>query len=536
MKVHLLYRDRDFDLAAPLPWNAEALTADLGLAILFDAMAQEDKFLRQVAEKVMLAGFEKEIATIRYRQEILRDCLEQPAAVRELYELAVEAMALAKKQYLGVLDRYPDWVLRQSVDHMEQFLELIKKLRRFTDAHAGDFRAEGWTTLLSTLESELTDAYLDGIAYHLGQLKFRNGVLLSAGLGRGNRGEGYRLHPPPASLKEAWLSRVRGWLEPMFDSQAPVYSFSLHPRDEAGAKALSELRNRGLSLAARALAQSREHVRNFFNALRTELAFYIGCLNLRDRLADLGEPIGFATPAVSEERRLSFQGLYDVSLALSMGESVVANDGDGDGKDLVLVTGANQGGKSTFLRSVGLAQLMMQCGLFVPAESFAASVCDHLFTHYKREEDTALESGKLDEELGRMSLIVDHLKPHALVLLNESFAATNEREGSEIARQILSAMVEEKVRVVCVTHLYELARGFHETNARNVLFLRAERHEDGTRTFKLIEGEPLPTSFGEDLFRNVFGEGNSGWNKTRRSAAMRQADSALREVSSHEIE
>ena len=76
-------------------------------------------------------------------------------------------------------------------------------------------------------------------------------------------------------------------------------------------------------------------------------------------------------------------------------------------KDLVIITGANQGGKSTFLRSIGLAQLMMQCGMFVAAESFGSNICTCLFTHYKREEDPTMRSGKLDEELGRMSSIVD---------------------------------------------------------------------------------------------------------------------------------
>ncbi|MER8376745.1 hypothetical protein NKH19_22355 [Mesorhizobium sp. M1338] len=64
---------------------------------------------------------------------------------------------------------------------------------------------------------------------------------------------------------------------------------------------------------------------------------------------------------------------------------------------MVVITGANQGGKSTFLRGVGLAQLMMQCGMFVPA-AFCGSVCDGVFTHYKRGEDATMKSGKLDEE------------------------------------------------------------------------------------------------------------------------------------------
>ncbi len=63
------------------------------------------------------------------------------------------------------------------------------------------------------------------------------------------------------------------------------------------------------------------------------------------------------------------------------------------------VTGANQGGKSTFLRSIGLSQLMMQCGMFVPAKYLCSNICESIFTHYKREEDTTMSSGKLDEEL-----------------------------------------------------------------------------------------------------------------------------------------
>ena len=115
-----------------------------------------------------------------------------------------------------------------------------------------------------------------------------------------------------------------------------------------------------------------------------------------------------------------------------------------DGKPLVVITGANRGGKSTFLRSVGLAHLMMQCGMFVPAEAFRANVCSGIFTHFKREEDATMQSGKLDEELSRMSTIVDAIVPGSIVLLNESFASTNEREGSEIATQIVRALLKRE--------------------------------------------------------------------------------------------
>jgi DNA mismatch repair ATPase MutS len=169
-----------------------------------------------------------------------------------------------------------------------------------------------------------------------------------------------------------------------------------------------------------------------------------------------------------------------------------------------MITGANRGGKSTFLRSIGLAYLMMQAGMLVPAESFRAGVCKGIFTHFKREEDAGMKSGKLDEELSRISAIVDVIVPGSVVLLNESFASTNEREGAEIASQIVQALLQMDISVFYVTHLFALAEGFFRAGMRETLFLRAERLRDGQRTFRLLEGEPLPTSFGEDLYRRVF--------------------------------
>jgi DNA mismatch repair ATPase MutS len=171
----------------------------------------------------------------------------------------------------------------------------------------------------------------------------------------------------------------------------------------------------------------------------------------------------------------------------------------------VIITGANQGGKSTFLRGIGLAQMLMHGGLFVPATSFTGEVCAGLFTHYRREEDATMQPGKLDEELARLSGIVDAITPNAMLLFDESFASTNEREGSEIARQVVSALIERRIRVFFVTHLYDFARRRCASNAGDALLLRAERQADGTRTFRVLEGGPLETSHGEDVYREVFG-------------------------------
>jgi DNA mismatch repair ATPase MutS len=322
----------------------------------------------------------------------------------------------------------------------------------------------------------------------------------------GNKGTHYVLRRSP-DTKQGWVKQgwvKQGWAKRISSRNRSTYSFQIDDRDEAGAAALRELRAKGTSLVVNALSQSEDHILSFFRMLQAELAFYLGCINMYALLAEKREPICFPVPVASGTSAFSARGLYDACLSLIQKGRVVGNDVSADNKSLVMITGANQGGKSTFLRSVGLAQLMTQCGMFVPAESFRANVCRGLFTHYRREEDSTMKSGKLDEELSRMSDIADMIFSNCVVLFNESFAATNEREGSEIARQVIRALLEADVKVFFVTHLYELVDHLFAQKMDTALFLRAERQADGRRTFRLIKGEPLPTSYGVDLYRQIF--------------------------------
>jgi DNA mismatch repair ATPase MutS len=390
-----------------------------------------------------LCALQNNLNTILFRQDVLKDCLNNPSPVREIYAVARGAIESEKKDYWGLLSRYPSSILHRSIDVMRMFVTNLKQLKHIADAHGDKFTSEGFRAFFIMLKTELTDEYFATVENHLAELQFRRGVLISGELGKGNKGANYVLRKARA--------RQQKWLARLLEKKPQEYTFSLHPRDDNGPRALEELRGRGINLVANVLAQSTEHILGFFNMLQTELAFYIGCLNLYEQLSQRGEPVCFPLPVATGERRLSFHALYDVCLALSLKEKVVGNDVNADGKNLMIITGANRGGKSTFLRSIGLAQLMMQAGMFVPAESFCSELCSGLFTHYKREEDITMKSGKFAEELGRMSDIVDHITSHSMLLFNESFSATNEREGSEVARQIILALLESHVKIVFVT-------------------------------------------------------------------------------------
>lgn len=495
MKAFLLYRNRDFDLLRNPPQQSLALIADLELNTLFNSMALGDAFLFEWTRRIILSSLETDLETIRHRQAIMRDCMKNPDLIRCIYNISVEAIEKEKKVFFGIFGKHPGTVLHRSIEVMQLFVEILQRLRYYVDEHAHLFNSEGFTTLFAMLDRELSDEYFATIQRHLKELRFRGGVLISAELSKGNKGAAYILRKPHDR---------KGWKDRIFAQRPPEFSFAISDRDESGARALSELKEEGMNLVANALAQSTDHILSFFAMLRAELGFYVGCINLYEQLSELGEPICFPLPAAANERRHSFEQLADVCLTLTQKKKVVGNDANADNRDLVIITGANQGGKSTFLRSVGLAQLMMQAGMFVPAMSFCSSICDGIFTHFRREEDATMTRGKLDEELSRMSEIVDQITTHPILLFNESFAATNDREGSEIARQIVTALFEKRIRVFFVTHLFDFAHAFYQRDLDRTLFLRAERQEDGARTFRLIEGEPLQTSFGEDLFIRVF--------------------------------
>ena len=501
MKAYLMYKDKDFDKDREVPKNTETIIKDLGLDVILATMANGDEFVRDVSKKAMFTNLTN-LEDITYRQEIVKDSINNPAVIREIYSVAVEAIKRKREWFFfGISTMSISSLMYSSVNVLQVLFEMLGHLRNIADENAHKFQSVGFARFFKMLRDELSEEYLSEVSKTLKDLKFDQGALISAELGNYNQGVHYILRKPFEGLRNQLKWQFAG-------------KICIHPRDENGGNDLTRRQERAINLATNALAQSADHVISFFYMLRDEIAFYVGCINLYEKLQKLGSSVAFPTPYTYTERKHSFEELSDVSLALLKERKVVSNTLDMDGKELIFITGANQGGKSTFLRSIGQAQLMMQCGMFVSAKSFNANVASSVFTHFIKEEDKKLESGKLDEELARLSEISNLIKPNALILFNESLSSTNEREGSEIARQIISAFLEKNIKIFFVTHFFDLAYSFYENKNDKIGFLRAERNKHGKRTFRILEGAPLETSFGEDLYEKIFGQLLSSKNTT----------------------
>lgn len=497
MKVLLLHRDRDFDFERSGPAGEADLREDLELATLLEAMGDGDDHLTGVGARVLLASLE-DPGEIYYRQGVLRDLLAHPGLASDLYETSLEADRARRQAFWGYHGASAETVLHGSVRVLAALMGAVVRLRDLADANHDEVGSEGLRRFFSMVREELDDAWLRSVRDQLSLLGSRD-MLISAALGSGNLGTAHVVRRPRADH--------RGLLERLpIRRRRDRVDFEIPPRDESGLRALRELRARGIAPVAAALAQATEHIAGFFEVLRAELGFYVACLNLHRRLAAKGEPVCFPEVAGAGESAMRAAGLYDPCLSLVTDERLVGNVLEADGRPLIVMTGANGGGKSTLLRAIGAAQLMAQCGMFVAADSLRTTVCSGLFTHWAREEDAEMRRGRLDEELERWSAIADGLRPGGMVLCNEPFTSTNEREGSRIGQEVVRALLDCSVRVVLVTHLYELARELEAERPGEALFLRAERGPGGRRTFTLAQGGPLPTAFGADLHERVFGE------------------------------
>lgn len=324
MKVRLMHADRDFNPNVELPANEPDLAADLELGTLLDAMAAGDKYLHEIARHGLHASLANPSEVV-YRQHVLADCVAQPSAVRDLYDLAVEAIE-AERQVWGFLFRAsPDTILYRSRQVMELYVESLHRLADLAAKHAAAFRSEGFARFFTMLATELTDGYFAEMQERLAELEFKRGTLMSARLGAGGKGTGYvlRRHQP-----------VRSWRDRLPGRGQDAYSFTIPERDEAGARALSELVSRAVNDTANSVAQSADHMKGFFQLLRAELAFYLGCLNLRERLAAKGQPVCYPVPAPIGADRFAARGLYDASLALTL-------DGEVTGADITGATRAS---------------------------------------------------------------------------------------------------------------------------------------------------------------------------------------------------
>ncbi len=208
-----------------------------------------------------------------------------------------------------------------------------------------------------------------------------------------------------------------------------------------------------------------------------------------------------------EERAFRTVELYNPCVALKIEDEIVPNDIDFDEKATIYVlTGPNRGGKSVITCAVGLCQVMMQLGMYVPALEASLSPVDGIYTHFPTGAEDTIDKGRLGEECARLGEIFDCVTPNSLVLLDESLSSTGSFEASYIAAEVLGGLAHVGCRCLFSTHLHELAAEIDNINKRSlesggvaIDTLVAGIVGEGKRSFRIVRAKPDGKSYARDI-------------------------------------
>lgn len=244
--------------------------------------------------------------------------------------------------------------------------------------------------------------------------------------------------------------------------------------------------------------------------LYQDLTFYLGALEYCRKMSAAGIELCFPRILKKEHKGYRAKGLLNPVLSvLNPSRKPVANDVDfREGGEIFLLTGINQGGKTTFLRAVGITQLLFQLGWPVPAQEASISLVDRIVTVFSHEENTALQHGKLGQELKTMRQGMEEATPYSLLLCNEPITGTSPMENLYLSRIVLSACKVNGFKGIWVTHLYDLASRAEAMNqalsGSALSSLTAEavvRDGEVEASYRVFRGEPAFTSYAREVMR-----------------------------------
>lgn len=218
-----------------------------------------------------------------------------------------------------------------------------------------------------------------------------------------------------------------------------------------------------------------------------EIQFYLTYLTYIESLKKAG--LKFCYPEISTQNKeeINIAG-FDIALAKKLvleNKKIITNDYSLSGLErIIIVSGPNQGGKTTFARSFGQLHFLASLGLPVMGKQAKLFLFDQLFTHFEIEEDIRNLRGKLQDDLFRINKIIEQATPNSIIIMNEIFTSTTLQDAVFLSKEILSKFNQLDLLSVCVTFMDELSTLSEKTIS---MVSTVVPENPAIRTFKIVK-------------------------------------------------
>ncbi len=426
----------------------------------------------------------RHVETINYRHDILRD-LENRTLFGHIGSFAQQMRAM--RDHLVQADKlhYPYQKQRWFLDAVDVYCDAVSGLTR--DLTLADLRSRGFLAFREYLASYTTSGEFASLLAETQKLKADlSGVSYCLHI------EGNRIKVSRYDSEPDYGADVLQTFDKFKQGAAKEYRFGfssgpdMNHVEAAVLDLVAQLYPDIFSSLDQYCHRHRDYLDETIRDFDRDVQFYVACLEHIERFKPAGLP--FCYPTVTDRSKEVYgHEVFDLALAHKLiGEHapVVSNDFYlNDPERIFVVSGPNQGGKTTFARTVGQLHYLASIGCPVPGRAGRLFLFDRLFTHFEREEDLQNLSGKLEDDLRRIHGILERATSHSILIMNESFVSTTLGDALFLSKQVMQRIIQRDMLCVSVTFLDELA----SLSATTVSMVSTVDPEDpARRTFKIL--------------------------------------------------
>ncbi len=433
-------------------------------------------------------------ATAGWRSGVMAELMADGGARDELEDFTVRLSLLDKGRQLAFDAKHPEQKRRYFLAAVLEYCRSVNELYEIT----GKLRAPAMAALHEKMgEISNSDAFRDAYI-RCRELSGRADEMQKMSLVFDYIHGAARVDPPEGG---GVCKRIAELGRDLFDidihTEFSVVNSNPITALEESLIEVMKLRNPGLFGEIAAFCEQYGDI-NFFELtdLNQQLRFYLDFIGFMKRYEALG--FRFTMPQFTGGD-LSVAGVYDLSLAVKHKDAgkVVANDILLKSGELFVLSGPNQGGKTTFLRSLAQNIILSVSGCPAAAERFCLPVYDRLLTHFNRVE-TPGQGGRLEEEAGRVREILPKLSGRSFVLFNECFAGTRRADGVALSLKLIGRLYDIGCTGGFVTHYYEISE--HDGRLISLVAgVGSDGEKDDIRTYKISACPPKGTAYARSI-------------------------------------